>query len=180
MELGVLLSFFGCVLILTAVVGGGYELKSVKMPKVGVVPRLSGILVGGVLVVLGLGMAVSAPSPVPPVEPSPRADRIVEVSSPETRSVQFTITDDLGEGQTYERVNVSIDGVGHRNLVITDGSPSDWITVTVLPGTYSYELSSHSEWGGKVCEGYGAGVLTVVGGEDYGLYLDDQCNPSLA
>jgi hypothetical protein len=181
MELGILLSFFGCVLILTAVVGGGYELRSVKMPKVGMVPRLSGIVVGVTLVVLGLGMALSGQASVPlvPVSPSPVDGGEVLVDRVDPQSVQFTISDDLGEGQTYERVNVSIDGVGNRNLVITDESPSDEITVTAPPGTYFYELSSHSEWGDEYCEGYASGRLTVVGGESYGLYIDDKCNPSL-
>jgi hypothetical protein len=45
----------GGILIATAIVGGGFEIKEIKMPKVGAGPRFFSLLVGAVFVMIGLG-----------------------------------------------------------------------------------------------------------------------------
>jgi hypothetical protein len=45
----------GGILIATAIVGGGFEIKEIKMPKVGAAPRFFSMIVGAFFVMIGLG-----------------------------------------------------------------------------------------------------------------------------
>jgi hypothetical protein len=46
----------GGILIVTAIVGGGFEIKEIKMPKVGAVPRFFSLVVGAFFVLIGIGV----------------------------------------------------------------------------------------------------------------------------
>jgi hypothetical protein len=46
----------GGVLIATAIVGGGFEIKEIKMPKVGAGPRFFSLVVGAFFVLIGIGV----------------------------------------------------------------------------------------------------------------------------
>jgi len=151
------------------------------MPTVGFGPRASGIVVGTTLVILGLGMALTGPTPGPvSAEGATGTVAVLVNDQPVNDKVDFTIHDDLGSGQTRDIVTVFIDGVGRKNLVITDASPYDQITVTAPPGTCSVDLTVHSEWSDvSACDGSGYSEITALGGEDFGLCLDEESDLSL-
>lgn len=46
----------GGILIVTAIVGGGFEIKEIKMPRVGAVPRFFSLVVGAFFVLIGIGV----------------------------------------------------------------------------------------------------------------------------
>lgn len=46
----------GGILIVTAIVGGGFEIKEIKMPKVGAIPRFFSLVVGAFFVLIGIGV----------------------------------------------------------------------------------------------------------------------------
>ncbi|HEU0013472.1 MAG TPA: hypothetical protein VFQ45_07295 [Longimicrobium sp.] len=54
MSLPVVSFLFGILLIATAVLGGGFEIKEIKIPKVGAVGRTAALLIGAVFVGIGL------------------------------------------------------------------------------------------------------------------------------
>jgi hypothetical protein len=67
-----ILSFLvGCILIGVAVIGGGFEIKEIKMPRVGVLVRLLSTGAGLAFIFLGIGLADMERSPASSVaEPS--------------------------------------------------------------------------------------------------------------
>ncbi|HWK89812.1 MAG TPA: hypothetical protein VNP72_07445 [Longimicrobium sp.] len=54
MSLPVVSFLFGILLIATAVLGGGFEIREIKIPKVGAVARTAALLIGAVFVGIGL------------------------------------------------------------------------------------------------------------------------------
>lgn len=78
MKLNLIAFLFGAILLAVAILGGGFELKELKVPKVSWFPRLISAFVGMFFVVLGIGLEtppIDPPSPTvstPPQE-SPKA-----------------------------------------------------------------------------------------------------------
>jgi hypothetical protein len=77
MSLEVMSFLFGALLILTAVLGGGFEVRELKVPQVGLAPRGLALVVGLLFVSLGIGIGepleperVDAPRPPPDPAPS--------------------------------------------------------------------------------------------------------------
>lgn len=52
-----ILALLGALLLLTAIIGGGFEIKSAKIPKVGVGGRIVSFVVGLFCLVLAIGIA---------------------------------------------------------------------------------------------------------------------------
>jgi len=73
MELSLVAFLFGAILLAVAILGGGFELKELKVPKVSWFPRFISSFLGMFFVVLGIGLETSMkpPSPPPPTVSSP-------------------------------------------------------------------------------------------------------------
>ena len=56
MTLEVISFIIGGLLIATAVVGGGFEIKEIRMPKVGAGARTGALVVGLLFILMGLGI----------------------------------------------------------------------------------------------------------------------------
>jgi hypothetical protein len=63
MELNLVAFLFGAILLAVAILGGGFELKELKVPKVSWFPRLVSAFMGMFFVVVGIGLET------PPIEP---------------------------------------------------------------------------------------------------------------
>jgi hypothetical protein len=188
-----LLTFFGGILVLVAVVGGGFEIKEVKMPRVGWFARLPALALGLVFVAMGVaGLASSGssselvdPPPVetsaspPVVEPPPEVPPVVV----EDTTIVFTVTDTLGTGQWWEELTLYIEGEEIGTLYVDGTSTDDYINVEAPgPGTYSYELMGSSEFEEYYCDPTaGSGTIEVVHGGTYAVYAasDDGCTVEL-
>lgn len=83
MELNLIAFLFGAILLGVAVVGGGFELKELKVPKVSWFPRFISALLGMFFIVLGIGLDASVTPPTPfPVASPPVEQPSSEVAPP--------------------------------------------------------------------------------------------------
>lgn len=146
----------GGVMLLIAIVGGGFELKELKVPRVGWGTRLVSGIAGILFVFLGVGMA--------PIAPGRQA----------SQPVTFTIHDELGDNQVSEQVTIVIDGRVVGTLAVDRQYPSGMITVTVPEAgqhTYTVEARAVFDHEGELFElaGAGQGAISVGEGRQFRL-----------
>ena len=55
---------FGALLVVTAILGGGFEIREIKMPQVGPIPRVASLVIGAVFIMIGLGIGRADPPQV--------------------------------------------------------------------------------------------------------------------
>jgi hypothetical protein len=83
MELNLVAFLFGAILLAVAVLGGGFELKELKVPKVSWFPRFVSALLGMFFIVLGIGLEVSIdPSSSPIASSTQQSPSEVNLLSP--------------------------------------------------------------------------------------------------
>jgi hypothetical protein len=142
MNVNILAFIFGALLLFVAIIGGGFELRELKVPKVGWAPRILALVAG--LLFISLGFVTGAePERVDAHPGTPVAQAEPAKAQEPAKTVDFTITDQLGEGQVAERVEVQVDGRMVGTLNIDEVHPMASITVTVpRAGSYPYELRS--------------------------------------
>jgi hypothetical protein len=177
MSVAVLAFGFGVLLLFVALVGGGFELRELKVPKVGWMPRSAAAVLGIVFIMLGVGMlAGDQAEPVAASRPQPPAEAPSQpVDPPPTRSpITFTVADRLGDLQVTEQVLVTIDGRQEGALTVDVANPESTLTVTMAePGTYTYELRSRTTFDldgdYTEVEGYGRGKITVEQGSSLAI-----------
>ena len=145
---------FGGILLFVGVLGGGFELKELKVPKVGVGVRVLSTIVGLVFVCLGFSTSTQPIANDKPVE--------------------FTLTDQLGDGELSEQVTVLVDGKDVGNLTVNQEYPNSRLLVSVAnPGQHSYTAEAaavFNEQGTPVqYAGAGQGMINVQNGRNYSL-----------
>lgn len=82
---------FGCLLLMVAIVGGGFELKELKLPKVGRASRLTACVFGMLFICLGTRpdfVARIAPAPAP--APAPAAAALAAAASQAPKVAEAT------------------------------------------------------------------------------------------
>lgn len=185
-QLDVLLVILGGLLLAAGLLGGGFEMISIKIPKVGgALPRILAGVAGAVCIVLGIGVGSSA-SPSPSPDPSSPP-----VTSPATASqVTFLIKDEVGDcqtsdqaplPQTAEKVAVTIGDAYVGSLFVNrETHPSDEIKVTVpRADVYRYSLTATGDfyYDGNVYEmqGGGQGNLRIAGGMTQEFLVNGSC-----
>ncbi len=78
----------GLALIATAIVGGGIEIREIKIPQISLLPRAASFLVGCILMVVALAVQFPgspptlAAAPPPPTQPAPSASQAPGSASP--------------------------------------------------------------------------------------------------
>lgn len=150
---------FGGLLILIGLLGGGFEVKEIKVPKVRLPSRLISAVVG--IIFVALGVALHSPSNLP-VEPP-------------TTMVHFQIRDELGTSQVSEQVRVTIDERFVGTITVSKQYPLSEISVSVpREATYSYQLVANAvslnEEGQELeYTGVGRGNINVKSGKTYHL-----------
>lgn len=163
MKLSLVAFLFGVILLATAILGGGFELKELKMPKVGWVARLISAFVGTFFIVVGIGM-----------EPAPDLTPTSTPSTPSRNAVEFVIFDNLGEGQVSEQVGVVIDGKVVGTITVNEHFPESAIRVSVpSSGKYSYTVEANAVFNVDneqiVYTGVGQGSIDVQNGDKFEL-----------
>jgi hypothetical protein len=137
---------FGVLLILIGILGGGFEVRKVKIAKVGRGTRLLAVVSG--LSFITLGIAIQSRDTTPEKASSP--------------PVNFTISDVLGDEQVSERMTVVIDGRNVGDLTVNEQYPRSTITVTVpQEGKYNYVLDTSAVFKGDNAELHGVGQGTI-------------------
>jgi hypothetical protein len=172
MTIELLVFGFGGLLLLLSLIGGGFEVKELKIPKVGWGTRLCSGALGLIFVLMGLGLTnqsaketpiapaietpaasvrtKSAPVPVPAPVPAP---------APEPRTQQFTIYTELDPGQLNERANIWINQVFIGTIYLDIYRRNGSLVVTVPPGNFHYMLEIWTTYNayGQPVELYGSG-----------------------
>jgi hypothetical protein len=156
---------FGGILLFVGVLGGGFELKELKVPKVGPGVRIMAGLLGIVFIAVGFGS--HSENPAKPRDPDPY---VVHAEEP----VEFTVIDDLGQGEIKEQVSLLIDGKDVGNLTINQDYPHSKIMVTVPhSGQHSYTAEATSTFdtpqGQIQYYGAGQGMIDAQPGKTYSL-----------
>src|SRR4051812_31713348 len=155
MQIETLMFALGAILLLAGILGGGFELKEIKVPKVSGAARVAATIAGAVLVLASIGSRPDASGP------PPQADR---------RGVTFTVEDHLGDGQISEQVELIIDGQLKGTLSVNADYPHSNLTVTVSePGRYSFSVRAAARFVDRPDEyvGVGQGVLNISAGKRF-------------
>ena len=75
----------GGLLLVTGLLGGGFELRELKIPQVGRVARVCATGAGGACILLGFGLSTALTDPAPDPDPKPEPVASVSGSSPRAR-----------------------------------------------------------------------------------------------
>ena len=159
---------FGGLLLFIGVVGGGFEVKELKVPKVGTGVRVVSVLVGVLFISLGFGSTPSNP------QTGPNGPGPVYAATSQEEPVDFVLTDELGDYELSEQVTILIDGKDVGNLTVNQEYPSSRLTVTVPKrGQHSYTadaIAVFNDQGNPVeHEGAGQGMIDVRQGKTYSV-----------
>jgi hypothetical protein len=149
MSIEVISFALGAILIATAVIGGGFEIREIRMPPVGAGVRVVSLLVGCVFVVLGLSLwgadrphlaQVEHDAPAPASEPAagnlaPQAEETSiapgAVQALRTVPPPAGFTGFVGDSRLYW----DFEGIRHHAAMQTNGG-SGWVRVSVQdPGS---------------------------------------------
>ncbi len=174
---------FGGLLILIGLLGGGFEIKELKIPRVGGLCRVMAAMAGIVFILLGIFI----------IEPTirPKSESSLPSPTQPSKRVHFTIFDklepDLIERGQSEKAILRIDGnlVGH--LTVDDRFPQSELHVTVAnEGQHSFAIEATAVFliDGKLTQVdcYGTGMIDVVEGSRF-LFearYDEKGGPCLA
>ena len=168
MSVQVIAFAFGGILLFVGVVGGGFELRELKVPRVGVGVRVLSTIVGLLFVCLGFSEPTKEGSSVGPER--------AQQTQPAVKDgpVEFTLTDELGDGELSEQVTVLVDGKDVGNLTVNREYPNSRLLVAVAsPGQHSYtaEATAVFDDQGTPVEyaGAGQGMINVQNGRNYSL-----------
>lgn len=175
MTIGAVLLVFGMLLLLIGILGGGFEMKELKIPKVGPVPRVIAFTLSLMFLLLGTAMILTEFSPpsYPNESPSVGPSEPGRESVP-TFSVDFKIYDQLGESQLSEQVSVLIDGKFVGTITVNEDYPNSVMNITVpSAGQHSYTLDAQAVFydQGTAFEysGAGQGMIDVSEGDEFDL-----------
>jgi hypothetical protein len=119
----------GVLLVIAGILGGGFAVKEIQVPKLGGVVRVFSTLIGFVLVIFGIGV----------ISGSPKADP----ASPAVGNLaKFNIVDNkLADAQESEEVRILLDGKEVGTLSIDSNNTLSTLVVDgASPGVHGYTL----------------------------------------
>lgn len=177
MNIPLLAFFFGILLLFVAIVGGGFEVRELKVPRVGRIARIVSAIAG--VLFLTLGFSGSTGSDVPGMKPAIAQEQPKEptTTEPAPAPIDFTVRDELGELQITEQITVHIDGKMVGTLTVDAVHPSSTVTVTMpKPGRYDYTLDSRTTFdldnGPTEIPGHGSGQIDVKDGTSLSIVYE--------
>lgn len=141
MNLATVTFILGGILILVGILGGGFELREMKVPKVNWITRLVAATTGMVFILGAIGLDQNESRPADP-DTGPELENLVPQPQLQTR-VNFFVKDELGDGQVLESTRVFINGSDIGELALSSESPraslAGWASNS---GSYKYRLQS--------------------------------------
>ena len=130
MSIEIIAFVFGCVLVLIGIIGGGLEIKEIKIPKIKGVTRIIAIIGGLIFISCG----VEFPSPPPSTQSVPDIAVV-------RQQVKFRIDNELDQGQVSEDLRILIDGRLAASLLVNQERSNTSATITVPhEGNYRYTI----------------------------------------
>lgn len=177
MTADIVLVVLGTLLLLTGILGGGLEVRELKIPQIKGAARMLASIAGAGLIALGMQMQPTDRSPV-----SAKRDDSVPLRSSMT---SITIRDRLGENQISEQVRILIDGRDVGTISVNEHYPVAMITAIVpSDGKHSYFLEARAvfDFNGHLREivGVGHGMISVSSGKEFELISSFNGNTWLA
>lgn len=153
---------FGGVLRFVGVLGGGFEVKELKIPKVGGGVRVLSAIVGVIFIVLGF----SGSPPTAQGSEGPGGHPQVVLANTNHDPVEFFLTDQLGDDEVSEQVTVLIDGKDVGDLTVNQNYPNSKIRVSVpQTGQHSYTAEATAVFDNQGTSfeytGVGQGMINV-------------------
>jgi hypothetical protein len=174
MNTELLLAALGALLVLTGVLGGGFEIREIKIPRIGWGGRAAASIVGVFCILLAIGLSTTGSTMA-----KDNAPRAVSTATPAPEVARFRLHDELGDGQVTEQVTIVFDGRQVGDIKVNEDFPTGTLEVTVPhAGAYDYTLASETEElldDGTlgVIDGAGQGRITVTDGGDYDVQMAD-------
>lgn len=166
---------FGSLLILLAILGGGFQAKEINIPTIGAKTRGFCGCLGAAFVAVGIFLAPGTVKPTgyttfnPSSAPSP---------APGKAFVTFRIHNELGVGEISEQVRIILDDQMIGTLTVsTVHKQSELLATVPQEGRYSYQLSATAVFlmeDGSTREyvGTGAGYVNVAANANFSLEGD--------
>lgn len=158
---------FGGLLILLGILGGGFELRELKVPQIRGFSRFMCLTGGSFFIFLGIGIALEFKDF--------SGNTLQSSKNGNSRLVYFTIRNQLGEAQISEQVRVVIDDKLVGSITVSPEHPSSEISIaTPQEGRYSYQLSVTAYFRdekGNYFEhsGLGSGYINVRSGKIFSI-----------
>jgi hypothetical protein len=155
----IVIMLLGAVLVLVGLLGGGFELRELKIPRVGWAARVPALVAGSILLLIGIGLtqkaATGGTDPPPPSQ------------------VQVTLFDDLGDGQVSEQVIMQVDGRDMGVLSVNRHYPHGELRLHLPgPGRYSYTAvakAHFTEAPEEEYSGVGQGMIDIRDGGEFDI-----------
>lgn len=150
----------GGFLVLIAVIGGGFEVKELKIPQISLLPRIVVGIVGIALIITEFNSIQQGPRTNPAVEPRP----FVNVDPSPNRMTTLSIADTLGEDQVSEKVRVIIEGSEKGILNVSEDYKKSHLEITVpSSGSGKYDaVANFRDADGRIHEVKGAGQARII------------------
>jgi hypothetical protein len=155
----------GALLVVIAILGGGIEVKEIKIPQLSTGARLGAAAFGVVLMAASyLLISPSAPSQARPTGTAPAT-----ASAPAPRPITFT--DALGPGQLQESLEVFIDGQRVGAFSIDLRQPRGSFQIPGETRSASYQISGAENRDGHPGERRvdGSGTIDLTPGAIFGV-----------
>lgn len=184
MQFAIAIFTIGAVLILIGLVGGDLFYRGLTVPKVGVLPRFTTTIAGGVFLMFSLAVFVVAEfgHDVDPV-PAAHADVVAQgaggggSSDPATfriDAVTVQFNDQLTEGALQEEIQVTVDGQQVGNLQADVTAPSAAIEFSVEEGSHHYAMAGVLQaQDGSMYTLAGEGTFEARAGSSFDLSVTD-------
>jgi hypothetical protein len=177
MTADMVLFVLGALLLLTGILGGGFEVRELKIPQIKGGARMLASVAGLGLIVMGLQMQKNDPNSLSIGRDEP-VSRNLSMTS-------FRIRDRLGENQVSEQVRILVDGRDVGTISVNEHYPLAMITATVpRDGQHSYVLEARAVFNvnGDLREivGVGQGMINVSTGKEFELMSSFSGNTWLA
>ncbi len=166
----------GVILLILAALGGGIEVKELKVPQINPISRFFCAISGVCLVFFGMYVTNPNTSPIKP-HPLPLRKLTIKVNN-----VYFTISDALNEKFNAEQIEVFIDGNSVGILKLDKLLPFSILKIPVpSEGKYQYRLAGRiikeTSSGSKEYTISGKGYIQVVNGIMF-IMQGKKLNPS--
>ncbi|OPY85863.1 MAG: hypothetical protein A4E65_00032 [Syntrophorhabdus sp. PtaU1.Bin153] len=147
---------FGCILLLVGIIGGGLEIKELKIPKIGTTTRFIAVVCGVILIVVGIYLTGSKDKKAnPSISPVDRAAAVTpEAAVPQQSKEAAAVTPEatVSQQQNAKDANYTkaIIGSWTNTMTLADGTIYEYTDRYSADGLVFETASIHYKGGGII------------------------------
>jgi hypothetical protein len=195
MQFAIAIFSLGAMLIVIGLVGGDLSYRGLQVPRVGILPRFTTTITGGVFLACAMAVwllaefgheTVGPPAAASVIDPGWPAvsEPATEPAAPASTSdpmVTLQIIDSLTPGAIAEQITLRVDGQEAGTLECSLDSPDDALDLALAPGAHQVTLVGQV-WTtqDESVEVSGSGQLTGSPGAQYAVTVTDDGTLGLA